>query len=312
MSFFLFLFFFLWSRFPDGNEISMTNQRTLIFVGAHPDDESFGHGGTLAKYAAAGVKVVYACGTRGEAGSADPEHLHGYASLGDVRWAELACAAEALGLADVIHLGYRDSGMTGSPDNQHPEALAAAPLEDVTARVVKVLRDLQPQVAITFDPIGGYRHPDHIAIHNATLRAFHAAGDSQQFPGCGPAPADGGPQKLYYAVFPRRYLKLIVKVLPLFGRDPRRFGRNRDIDVVSLAEVDFPIHARIDIRGQAARLKAAASACHKSQLASGPPSRGWMGLLAKAFGQQEVFMRAYPPVSDGHRYERDLFEGVMK
>ncbi|MDO8491835.1 MAG: PIG-L family deacetylase, partial [Dehalococcoidia bacterium] len=162
------------------------NQRTLLYVGAHPDDETFGLGGTLAYYAAAGVKVYCACATRGEAGSISPEHLRGFASPGDLRWAELKCAGEVLGLTDVIYLGYRDSGMPGSVDNKHPQALAAAPVEEVAGRVVKALREFRPQVVITSDPIGGYRHPDHIAIHDATVMAFHAAGDPTQYPEAGP------------------------------------------------------------------------------------------------------------------------------
>ena len=288
----------------------MTNpEKVLIFVGAHPDDETFGPGGTLAQYAGQGVKAYYACATRGEVGSADPEHLKGYASPADMRWAELTCAAEQLRLTDLIYLGYRDSGMPGSPDNSHPNALAAAPLEEVTAKVVKVFRDLKPQVVITFDPIGGYRHPDHIAIHNATVRAFHAAGDPQQFPELGPAHQ---PQKLYYSVFPRSIFKYALKVLPLFGQDPRHAGRNKDIDFVSLAEeVEYPIHARIRIQGEAAACKQRAWACHKSQAESGPPSRGLTGIVFKIAQRYDTFMRAQPPVPANERIsERDLFEGV--
>ncbi|MGH2523934.1 MAG: PIG-L deacetylase family protein [Anaerolineales bacterium] len=285
--------------------------RTLVFVGAHPDDESFGLGGTLAKYALEGVKVVYACATRGEVGAADPEHLQGFATPGDMRWAELACAARELQLADVIHLGYRDSGMPGSPDNHHPNALVAAPVEEVAGRVVKVLRELRPQVVITFDPIGGYRHPDHIAIHSATVRAFHAAADPQQFPDLGPILPAGMPQKLYYAVFARGVYRLALRLLPLFGQDPRRYGRNKDIDLVSLAEVDFPVHARVRVRGDAVVMRQRASACHKSQLSSGPPASGLLGWLNRQLGNDETYMRAYPPVSAGERVlERDLFEGV--
>lgn len=278
--------------------------RTLIFIGAHPDDESFGPGGALAEYALRGVRVVYACATRGEAGAADPEHLEGHATPGDMRWAELTAAARELGLAEVIHLGYRDSGMPGAADNHHPEALASAPLTEVTARVVKVLRTVKAQVVITFDPIGGYRHPDHIAIHCATVAAFHAAGDAAQFPEAGPPYA---PQKLYFTVFPKGFLKLAVRVLPLFGQDPRRFGRNRDIDVTQLLE-EFPIHARVPISAEALARKEAASAQHKSQLAGGPP-RGPLRWLLRRFEGTENFMRAYPPADDGVR-ETDLFEGV--
>ena len=279
-----------------------------MFVGAHPDDESFGPGGTLAKYARQGVKVYYVCGTRGEVGEATPEDLAGHASTGDMRWSELTCAAEALRLAGVIHLGYRDSGMPGSPNNTAPGALAAAPLDEVTARVVKVIRELRPQVVLTFDPIGGYRHPDHIAIHNATIKAFQTAGDATQYPECGPA---FQPQKLYYAVFPRGMLKLAVRILPLFGRDPRRFGQNHDVDIASLAEVDFPVHARIAIPAEAVQAKAAASACHRSQLGGMPRDRGPLGLLMRIMQRQEVFMRAEPPVQDRRLSETDLFEGSV-
>jgi N-acetyl-1-D-myo-inositol-2-amino-2-deoxy-alpha-D-glucopyranoside deacetylase/mycothiol S-conjugate amidase len=284
-------------------------QRRLLFVGAHPDDESFGLGGTLGKYAAEGARVTYACATRGEAGAADPEHLEGHASPGDMRWAELMCAARELGLADVIHLGYRDSGMPGTPENRHPEALAAAPLEEVTARVVRVLRSARPQVVITFDPIGGYRHPDHIAIHTATVQAFEAAGDPERYRDCGPAYR---PQKLYYQIFPRHWLRWAVRVLPLLGQDPRRFGRNHDIDLTDLARVEFPTHAVVDIRGEATRRRLAASACHASQQAGGPAPRGLVGAVLSRVGtQRELFMRAYPLVNGHTRPETDLFEGVQ-
>ncbi|MCC6191581.1 MAG: PIG-L family deacetylase [Anaerolineales bacterium] len=285
----------------------MTAEHTLIFVGAHPDDESFGIGGTLARYAQAGVRTYYACATRGEVGEASPEHLAGHQSPGDMRWAELMCAAQVLGLADVLYLGYRDSGMPGSPDNHAPGALAAAPLDEVTGRVVAVLRRLQPQVVITFDPIGGYRHPDHIAMYQAATRAFHAAGDASQYPQAGPVYQ---PQKLYYSVFTRTLLKLAVRLLPLMGRDPRRFGINHDIDLVSLTTEDFPVHTVIDVGGPAARAKLAAAECHRSQLGSGAGSPRIFTLLNRFVPQRETFMRAYPEPPARATREHDLFAGV--
>jgi LmbE family N-acetylglucosaminyl deacetylase len=285
----------------------MTSERCLVFVGAHPDDESFGPGGTLAQYALEGVKVCYVCATRGEVGEAAPEHIAGHASAGDMRWSELTCAVAALHLAGLTYLGYRDSGMPGSPNNQAPGALAAAPLDEVTGRLVKMLRELRPQVVITFDPIGGYRHPDHIAIHQATLKAFQAASDPAQFPDAGPAYQ---PQKLYYQVLSRRLLRLAVRVLPLFGRDPRHFGQNGDVDIVSLATVDFPVHAHITISSEAARARAAASACHRSQLGGMPQDRGVLGLISRVMQRHESFMRAYPAVEDGRLRESDLFAGI--
>ncbi len=291
----------------------MKKQRTLVFVGGHPDDETFGIGGTLAQYAAAGVRVYYVSATGGEVGTVSPELLKGGATPGDVRWAELECAARILGLADVIHLGYRDSGMAGSEDNRHPEALAAAPLSQVTGRLVKIFRELKPEVVITFDPIGGYRHPDHIAIHKATVEAFHAAADPKQFPEAGTAFqsfdfAQDKPQKLYFNVFPHGLLKVAVKLLPLFGQDPHRFGKNKDIDIASLIEVEFPIHAAVRLTKEAAGTRDRAVECYVSQRESRPPSTGMIGLIAKFFGRRDSYMRAYPP-PDGRR-ETDLFQGV--
>lgn len=285
----------------------MEKQKTMVFFGAHPDDEAFGVGGTLARYAAAGVKVYYACATRGEAGEAAPEYLKGYATMGDMRWAEMECSARILGLAGIIHLGYRDSGMPGSKDNKHPEALIAAPLERVNGSAVKVIRDIKPEVVITFDPIGGYRHPDHIAVHNATAKAFYAAGDVTQYPEAGPA---FQPQKLYFSVFSRTFLKIAVKLMPLFGQDPHRLGVNKDIDIASLVEVEFPVHAAIRLTKQAIETRQKASACYASQLGGRPRGSLLFSLIDKLSRPRDLFMRAYP-TADGRRREADLFEGVQ-
>jgi LmbE family N-acetylglucosaminyl deacetylase len=177
----------------------------------------------------------------------------------------------------------------------------------VAARVVSHIRRLKPQVVITFDPIGGYKHPDHIHLHKATVQAFHLAGDPNFAdpenlpPYC--------PQKLYYQTFSKTALRLIVRLLHLVGRDPRRFGRNGDIDLQTLVEDgNFPIHAVIDYRSVLAKRDAAA-ACHASQLGGGPPSRGVLGWIWNLFGGREVYMRAVPAPQKGEK-EKDLFEGV--
>jgi N-acetyl-1-D-myo-inositol-2-amino-2-deoxy-alpha-D-glucopyranoside deacetylase/mycothiol S-conjugate amidase len=277
---------------------------TLLFVGAHPDDESFGPGGTLAEYALRGHRVIYACATRGEAGSADAEFMAGFDQPGDLRWAELTAAARELGLAEVIYLGYRDSGMPGSEANAHPEAQINAPLDEVAERVVAVIRRVRADVVITFDPIGGYRHPDHIHIHQATVRAFAAAGDAAQYPATGPAFT---PRRLYFTVFPKGLLKLAVRVLPLVGRDPRKFGRNGDINLVDLASEEFPVHCRVPLSREAQARKERAAACHRSQLAGGPQRGGWLvRAVSRLFGASEPFMRAQPPVPAGAPISCDL------
>ena len=272
---------------------------------AHPDDESFGMGGTLALYAQRGVAVHLICATRGEAGDVDELYLQGFRSKAERRESELRCAAMKLGLAGVQFLGYRDSGMPGMPDNQHPQALINAPLEQVAAQVAHAIRELRPQVVLTFDPIGGYKHPDHIAIHKATVRAFELAGQADYQDGLPPY----RPEKLYFHVIPKGYLRLTVRVMPLIGKDPRRFGRNGDINLASLVEDgDFPIHAVIDYR-PVAGVKDDASQCHESQLAGPSLRRGPMRWAQVLFGQKDHFMRAYPPPKNGRR-EIDLFANL--
>jgi len=274
--------------------------RTLLAVFAHPDDETFGTGGTLAHYARAGVSVHLVCATRGEVGEA-PRDLKGFASVGDMRADELQCASNILGLESVNFLGYRDSGMPGSPDNQHPQALAAAPTDEVARKIAAHIRRLRPQVVITFDPLGGYRHPDHIAIHRATVEAFRLAGDAlQDVEGLPPH----APQKLYFSTFSRGWLRGAVRLLRLLGQDPSHFGKNKDIDLASLVEVDFPIHARISIRAVVAQ-KERAAACYSSQ---GGNFNAPVRFIQRLFAGEETFMRAVP-AEPPPRVERDLFEG---
>jgi len=158
-------------------------------------------------------------------------------------------------------------------------------------------------VVITFDPMGGYRHPDHIAIHRATLEAFHASGDPARYPG---GPQAFQPSKLYYHTFDRRFLRAAVRMMRFLGRDPSRFGQNADIDLADIAAQDFPTHARVNSR-EGAGAKARAAACHASQ--GGPPSSGIMGWFFRVTGGSETFMRAYPP-APGNLRETDLFEGL--
>lgn len=272
-------------------------RQKLLAVFAHPDDESFGPGGTLAHYARLGAEVRLLCATRGEVGDIPEDLLEANQDVAYLRESELRCAAEHLGLSDVHFLDYRDSGMPGSEDNQHPRALAAAPLEEVSQKILAYIEEHQPQVVITFDPIGGYRHPDHIAVYEATRRAFEMAraGSSGYLP-----------QKLYYHTFSKRFLRLLLRILPLIGQDPHRYGRNQDIDLVDLAAVDFPIHARINYR-DVIEAKELAAACHRSQMGGGP--NGLIGRVLRRFNGPETFMRAFPPV-EGKLRENDLFDGV--
>jgi len=171
---------------------------------------------------------------------------------------------------------------------------------------VKYLREVKPEVVITHDSIGGYRHPDHVAIHRATVAAFHAAGDPDQYPGAG---APHQPQKLYFNIFPRGALKVAVKLLPLLGKDPHRFGNNGDVDLVSLARIEFPVHARVKLTKEDLRVRDGAAVCYRSQMGSGPPRRGIFSVVNRMFRRYDYYMREYPP--PGKTREADLFQGVV-
>ena len=277
--------------------------KTILAVLAHPDDESFGLGGTLALYALKGYDTYYVCATRGEAGTVNAEYLNGFKDTAELRTNELMRAAKILGLKEVFFLDSRDSGMPETEENKHPDAQINHSLDEVAGKVVKYIRELKPDVVITFDPIGGYKHPDHIHIHKATVLAFEKADDASFHPEAG---SPFKPRALYYQVFPRGILRWTVRLMPLFGKDPTKFGLNQDVNLKELAEVDFPVHVRLDITA-VAEIKREAGRQHASQ-GGLQMRRGWMGLLTKVFGEREEYMQAYPPVVNGkHKIANDLF-----
>jgi len=279
--------------------------KTLLSVLAHPDDETFGMGGTLALYAKRGVKVHLICATRGEMGEIDPEYKERIKSAACLRTQELRCAAEILGVDQLHFLNYRDSGMPGSEANQHPRALASQPIEKVAGEVALLIRKIKPDVVLTFDPIGGYRHPDHIAIQQATVKAFELAGDDGFDDPEGLRPFQ--PQRLYFHIINRAFLKMMVWVLRLIGKNPHKFGRNEDIDLVALTDVDFPIHVKINYR-PVKEIREKATACHASQ-GGMEMNKGFRGFVTRLFGGYvDTYMQAFPePGLDGN-IKRDLFE----
>lgn len=278
--------------------------KRLLIAYAHPDDESFGLGGLIARCVAEGVDVYLICATNGECGTVKPEMLNGYKSIAELRLAELDCAAEKLGLRHVYKLGYRDSGMMGSETAQHPDCLWQADPAQVTRDVVTVMREVRPQVVITFNRYGGYGHPDHIAIQRAATEAFTLASDPAYITD-GQTPYT--PQKLYYSSIPRRQIQLAIMMLRLRQRDPRRVGKNHDIDVVAILENADPTHTRIDIRRYHGAWQDA-SQCHASQLGGGSLNPIPMRLRKWLMPYQE-FTRIHPSPNGGR--ERDLFAGVV-
>jgi mycothiol S-conjugate amidase len=284
--------------------------RRMLVVYAHPDDESFGNAGTILRYSSAGVAVHYACATRGECGTVAPELLDGYADIAALRTAELTCAAQALRLAAVHYLGYRDSGMAGTQDNQHPAALVQAAPDRVTGQVVALIRALRPQVVLTFNAYGGYGHPDHIAIHHATLAAFHAAGDPARYPEqLASGLATWAPRKLYFSTFGGSFIRVMVALMSLLGRDPRHFGKNGDVDLARAVAEITPITTTIDSRAHIEQ-KLRAWECHHSQLSGMDQIRRMPAPLRRWFVSKEHFTRVEPAWPPRQPRERDLFAGV--
>lgn len=160
--------------------MTLTAAPRLLLVHAHPDDESLWTGGTIARYAAAGVQVTLVTCTMGEEGEVIPDSLRALAAdaadqLGGYRIGELRAACAALGVSDHRWLGgvgrWRDSGMVGVAANQHPRAFATGDLDQQAAALAEVIADVRPQVVVTYGPDGGYGHPDHIRAHDVTMAA---------------------------------------------------------------------------------------------------------------------------------------------
>jgi LmbE family N-acetylglucosaminyl deacetylase len=234
-------------------------------VFAHPDDESFGSGGSLARYGSdPGVRVVLVCATRGEAGEISDPKLATAERLGEVREQELRCACQSLGIEELFLLGYRDSGMAGTAENMDPRALAMADFDEAVGKIVAHIRREQPDVVMTFDETGGYGHPDHIAIHYHTKAAFVAAADASQYPeqiAAGLEPHQA--KKLYFTAIPQRFFRALAARMQELGLEiPKRY----------LGRLDGPLGlpdeaCTTDVNVQDFwETKQAAVGCHATQL----------------------------------------------
>lgn len=280
----------------------MEEQRTLLATFAHPDDEAFGTGGTLARYAAEGVRVILVCATRGEVGEIADPNLATPESLGEVRTTELQCAARILGIGELLLLGYRDSGMAGTPDNDDPRAFIHAPANEVVGRLVGIIRRVKPQVIVTFEPNGGYGHPDHIAIHRHTVAAFHAAADPTRYPEQGRA---WQPARLFYTAIPRSLFRKMRDRLAAMGIDTSDFAR---FEEGGKGWPDEEVHVTLDVT-DTIEAKWAALNCHRTQFGPNNPFRRLPEAITKEMLSHEYFALAWPKPSPGLQL-RDLFEGL--
>jgi len=287
--------------------IPLGEQRTLLAVLAHPDDESFGIGGTLAKYAAEGARVVLACATVGEAGEIKDPSLGAVEQLAEIRERELRCACDVLGISELHLLGYRDSGMAGSLDNDDPRALVQADPAEVVGKIVRVIRQVRPQVVVTFEESGGYGHPDHMAIHRHAVAAFQTAGDPGQYPehlvmGLEPYL----PQKLYFTALPRRFFRGLAQRLKAMGLDLSRFG---DFDWESMGVPDELCTSEIDV-SEYVDIKLQAFQCHRSQLSPDGPFSLIPPEMQQDFMSTECFSLPGSRLEPGQEPKTDLFASI--
>jgi LmbE family N-acetylglucosaminyl deacetylase len=257
----------------------------------------------MAMYAARGVDVSLICATRGEVGEISDPALATPETLGQVREGELRCACDTLGVNEPIFLGYRDSGMAGTDDNNNPDAFTNAPAEAVVPRLVGFIRRLRPQVVITFDPSGGYGHPDHIAIHQRTVAAFHAAGDAAQYPEQG---EPWQPGRLLYAVLPKSLFTRMHDLMVAAGMDTSDWDRFAEEGDIGYPDED--IQFVVDVNGTV-EAKWSALHCHRTQFGEDNNFRQVSEADNKRMMSHEYFVQAWPEPAPGLLLD-DVFAGL--
>jgi len=291
--------------------------RRLLLVHAHPDDETIGTGATMARYAAEGAGVTLLTCTLGEMGEVLVPELAGIAAdradqLGGYRIAELADAMRALGVEDHRFLGgagrWRDSDMMGRPGNDDPRAFwrcAKDPdaFDEAVRQAVDVIREVRPQVLVTYDENGGYGHPDHIMAHRVAMAAADRAAQAD-----GP----GTPweiEKIYWSALPRSVLQQGIDALK--GSEHESFFDNVDsADALPMGTPDELVTTEIDGRPFAAA-KDAAMRAHATQIAVDGPFYALSNNIGMELLSVEYFqlVRGRPGNADQHR-ETDLFAGI--
>lgn len=265
----------------------------LLVVFAHPDDESMGMGGTLAKYSAQGVETYYVCASRGERGWFGPEQQNpGLEALGKLREKELRAAVQELGMKGLYFLDTIDGEVDQA---NHAEAIR---------KIVTHIRRIRPQVVVTFPPDGNYGHPDHIAIGQFTSAAIVCAADAS-YPDLENLPSHRV-AKLYYMVDSENFVNLIA---PFMGDMTFAVG---DQVRGEIAWKEWMVTTRIEM-AEYCHTAWRAIQCHQSQLSTlGALAEMDEDAAAAVLAMQGTFYRAFSLVNSGRKPESDLFEGIEK
>jgi N-acetyl-1-D-myo-inositol-2-amino-2-deoxy-alpha-D-glucopyranoside deacetylase len=286
----------------------------MLLVHAHPDDETINNGVTMARYVAEGAQVTLLTCTLGEEGEVLVPALAQLAAgqadqLGGYRIAELAAAMAELGVTDSRWLGgagrYRDSGMMGTPANGHPRAFWNADLDEAAAHAVAVVREVRPQVVVTYDENGGYGHPDHIQAHRVAMRAVELAADAGFRPDLG-EPWDVA--RVFWCCVPRSVLARGIEEMAARGQGTP-FEGWESADDVPFAVADEEVAAAVDGTAHVEQ-KAAAMRAHATQISVDGP----FFALSNNLGQQVLGTEYYRLVRGslpaGEGWAGDLFAGL--
>ena len=283
---------------------------TFMALRAHPDDECFTVGGSIARYSQEGVRTVLVTCTGGENGEIVDEELNteeNRARLAEIRKLELEESCRILGVSDLEMLGYRDSGMAETLENEDPRSFNKADLGEATARVVALIRKYRPQVLITDNEEGSYGHPDHIMCNRVGVAAYDVAGDPDYRPDLGPPHQI---TKLYYTAFARFQIAGAWRKMRELGLEMpwRRDDEDGDVEP-TWGLPDDEIGAMIDIRAQLPQKRASLLA-HRTQI---KPDMWMLSLppdIFEDFLGYEVFQRIRSEVPIEGR-ETDLFQGLL-
>lgn len=283
----------------------MKSQLSILGAYAHPDDEQ-GVSGMFAKYSRESVVTTLVCATRGEVGEIAPGVDATPATLGQVREREMRCAAEKIGIQNLYLLDYLDSGMVGTPENEDQRNLHQANVVEVASELVAIIRKHKPQVIITFDPFGGYGHPDHVKIHQASLIAYFTAGDARAYPeqlknGLEP----WTPLKLYYNAFSKSRWNAYFAYAEEHGINLEEWIH----EIYKRSVPDELISARIDV-SEFADLKWDALQCHASQMSPNSPFAKMPVRVRKEAMKLETFICAESRVGRIQGVESDVFVGI--
>jgi LmbE family N-acetylglucosaminyl deacetylase len=262
---------------------------TLVSFHAHPDDESIQTGGTLAKAAAAGHRVVLVFATRGEHGEVADGFLDDEEHLAQRREKETLASADVLGAARVEFLGYHDSGMMGTPENDLPSSFWQADLEEAAERLARILTEESADVLTVYDSDGGYGHPDHIQVHRVGVRAAERVGTP----------------RVYEATMNRDHIRRMMEEAVVAGTIPRE--EVPDVSQEStFGRPEAALTTAVDVRDHLAQ-KRASMAAHASQI---DEQSFFLAMPAEAFEAAfgtEWFIRHGEP---GGIRESDLLEGL--